>query len=109
MTDNGMKEITAILSGRRPFTDETLDLLDAIAGTITATVEAIARNLFHCCRGHCLAPLTPHNSPVERAINVGELMNIVELIACNSERLVRAPEQLNADWLTINLKAEFPV
>src|SRR5262249_54976349 len=98
--DDRVKHVAAVRSRRSAFTDDLLNLIDAVFAT--AAVEAVAfaqYGLFDCS----LAAFAPHNCPVEYFVDIGELLDGVEPVTSNGERFVGAPEQLGGNLLAINL------
>src|SRR2546426_6329565 len=108
VTDDRVKQVATVHPSRRSSPNDLLDLLNAIATTITTAVTfADSQYSLLCCSS--LAALAPHQSPTEHLVDVSERADHIELVAGNRQRLMSVPEQLSSDLLAINHEREFSV
>ena len=100
MADDRVKHVRAVSSRRRPFTYNLLDLIDAVLGSVAVEAVAFARRDLFCSS---LAAFAPHNCPIKYFVDIGELLDGIEPVSSDGERLVGAPEQLSGNLFAVDL------
>ena len=100
MANDRVKHVRAIGPGRRPFTYNLLDLIDAVPAS--AAVEAVSLRCGLVRRRYSLTALAPHNGPIKYFVDVSERVSSIEPIACDRQRFIGAPEQLSGNLFAVD-------
>src|SRR5262249_56025647 len=107
MADDCVKHVRAISPGRRPFTYNLLDLIDAVPAS--AAVEAVSLRCGLFWRRCSLTAFAPHNGPIKYFVDVSERVNSIEPIAGDRQCFIGAPEQLSRNLLAVHVQRELGV
>ena len=107
MTDDGVKQVTAVGTLRRSGADDVLDLLDAVAAAVAAETAVVIDRFRRSGSGP--AALAPRHRPGKQSVDVRQLVDGIERIAGDGQRLVGAPKQLGGDRLVIDHQVELAV
>ena len=98
MTNDGVEHGRSISSCRRSFTNNLLNLLDAVFQPLLSKPLPPAR------RSHSsLTAFAPDQTPIEHLIDVAELTDCrIERGAGDGQRLIGAPEQLGRNLFAVD-------